>query len=98
MSEVRIYKPSKSAMQSGRRNTDRWVLEFEPSQPKETDFLMGWIGSSDTKGQVCLRFRSKEEAVAFAEKNGMAYRLQEPKTMRVQPKNYAENFGFRRPH
>ena len=97
MSEVRIYKPSKSAMQSGRRNTDRWLLEFEPGQPKETDSLMGWIGSADTRGQVRLGFRSREEAVAFAKKNGMIYRLQEPKFRHVRQKSYAKNFGFRRP-
>ncbi len=97
MSEVRIYKPSKSAMQSGRRNTGRWLLEFEPGQPKETDSLMGWIGSADTRGQVRLDFPSREEAVAFAKKNGMIYRLQEPKSRRVRQKSYANNFGFRRP-
>ncbi len=97
MNEVRIYKPSKSAMQSGRRNTGRWLLEFEPGQPKETDSLMGWIGSADTRGQVRLGFRSREEAVAFAKKNGMIYRLQEPKSRHVRLKSYAKNFGFRRP-
>jgi hypothetical protein len=97
MSEVRIYQPTKSAMQSGRRNTMDWLLEYEPDSPKETDPLMGWTGSADTRGQVRLRFDSKEEAVAFAKKNGMAYRLHEPKARRIKTKTYAENFGFRRP-
>ena len=97
MTEVRIYKPAKTAMQSGLRNAKRWVLEFEPQQAKETDPLMGWIGSADTREQVRLRFENKEEAIAFAKKNGMTYRLHEPKARRIRAKTYAENFGFRRP-
>ena len=96
MTEVRIYKPAKNAMQSGRQNVKRWVLEFEPEHAKETDPLMGWIGSGDTRQQVHLRFDSKEDAVAFAKKNGLAVRIQEPRSRRIRPKNYAENFGFRR--
>ena len=68
MTDVRIFKPSKTAMQSGRNNVKRWVLEFEPGGPKQTDHLMGWIGSGDTTAQVRLKFDSKEEAVAFAKK------------------------------
>ncbi len=96
MTEVRIYKPARSAMQSGRHNVKRWVLEFEPEQAKETDPLMGWIGSGDTRQQVHLRFDSKEEAVDFAKKNGLTARVQEPRSRRIRLKNYAENFGFRR--
>ena len=96
MTEVRIYKPSKTAMQSGYANTRRWVLEFEPGAPKITDPLMGWIGSADTRGQVRLRFGSKEEAIAFANKHGLNYRVQEPRSRRIRPKSYADNFSFRR--
>ncbi len=97
MSEVRIYQPTKTTMQSGRRNTKYWLLEFEPVSAKETDPLMGWIGSADTREQVRLRFENKEEAMAFAKKNDMTYRLHEPKDRRIRAKAYAENFGFRRP-
>jgi hypothetical protein len=97
MTEVCIYKPAKTAMQSGDSNTRRWVLEFEPGAPKVTDPLMGWIGSADTLGQVQLRFGSKEEAIAFANKHGLNYRVQEPRSRRIRPKSYAENFSFRRP-
>ncbi len=97
MTEVRIYKPSKSAMQSGRINTRQWVLEYEPGSRKKTDPLMGWIGSADTRGQIQLHFNSREEAVAFAKKNGLTFSLQDSKPARVKPKNYAENFSFRRP-
>ena len=84
-------------MQSGRRNTQSWVLEYEPGAAKVTDPLMGWTGSTDTKGQVRLAFPNKEDAVAFAKKNGLSYRLQESRHPHIKLKNYAENFGFRRP-
>ncbi len=96
MTEVCIYKPTKTAMQSGHGNTRDWVLEFEPGAPKVTDPLMGWIGSADTRGQVRLRFGSKEEAIAFAIKHGLDYGVQEPRTRRIRPKSYADNFSFRR--
>ena len=97
MAEARIYQPTKTAMQSGRSNVRRWVLEFEPGGPKQTDPLMGWIGSGDTRDQVRLKFDSKEEAVAFAKKNGLTARIQEPKKRRIKPKNYADNFSYHRP-
>ncbi len=96
MTQVRIYEPAKTAMQSGRGNTGAWVLEYEPGSRKETAPLMGWVGSADTRNQVRLRFASKEEAVAFAKKNGMNFRVQEPKPRRIRPKNYSENFAYKR--
>ncbi len=92
MTGVRIYRPSKSAMQSGRANTRHWLLEFAPSEPKRPDDLMGWIGSGDTRRQVRLRFDSREEAVAYAERNGFAYVVEEPQTRHIRPKSYADNF------
>lgn len=92
MTAVRIYQPAKTAMQSGRAKTRRWVLEFEPAAPKVTDPLMGWIGSSDVGGQVRLRFEDREAAIAYAERNGLTYRVQEPHERRVRPRSYADNF------
>ena len=97
MTDVRIFKPSKTAMQSGLGNAKRWILEFEPGSPKQTDPLMGWLGSADTRGQVRLKFDSKEEAVAFAKKNGLTARVREPKNRWIKPKNYADTFSFHRP-
>ena len=93
---VQIYQPSKTAMQSGSGNTHSWVLEFEPGAPKLADPLMGWLGSSDTRTQVRLKFDSREEAVDFAKRKGLDYRIQEPKTRRIRPKSYAENFSYQR--
>ncbi len=92
MTEARIYRPAQTAMQSGHANTRKWVLEFEPAAAKIIDPLMGWTGSADTLEQVHMTFDSKDEAVAFAEKNGLAFRVQEPKARRIRPKNYADNF------
>ena len=55
-------------MQSGMAGTQEWVLDFEPAEPRRADPLMGWIGSADTQTQVRLRFDTREEAVAFAER------------------------------
>ena len=96
MTEVRIYRPSRTAMQSGEASTRRWVLEFEPEGRQEHDPLMGWIGSADVRGQVRLEFHSKEDAVAFATKHGLVWRVQEPATRRTRPKSYAQNFRYQR--
>lgn len=96
MTTVTIYRPSKTAMQSGRGNTQRWILEFEPSAAKFVEPLMGWIGSSDTTNQLRLHFDTKDAAVTYAERNGLHYRIHEPKTRRIRPKSYAENFAFDR--
>lgn len=90
--DVRIYKPSKSATQSGMANSARWVLEYESRSGRSIDRLMGWTSSKDTTQQVRLSFSSCEQAVAFANSNGMAYRVEEPKSRRPKGKAYADNF------
>ncbi len=94
--EVRIFKPSKTAMQSGRGKTGEWVLEFEPGARADPDPLMGWAGSTDTRAQVRLNFETRDEAVAHAERNGWTYTVQNPKERRIQPKAYADNFNYKR--
>jgi hypothetical protein len=93
---ARIYQPPKTAMQSGWAATRQWVLEFEPSSPTRPDPLMGWIGSADPQPQVHLHFQTQEEAVAYAEKNGIAYDLETPQPRRAKPKAYADNFRYGR--
>ena len=97
MTQVRIYRPAKNTMQSGRGNCRQWLVEFDPSDRKSPDPLMGWNGSRDTLSQLRLRFDSKEEAIAFAEREGHSYVVQDEKpTKPLQPKNYADNFAFNR--
>ena len=94
--QVRIYRQAKTAMQSGRANIERWVVEFEPESRREVEPLMGWTSSADTKGQVRLRFDSEAEAVAYARKHGFMYTLEKPRERRVRPKAYADNFRYNR--
>lgn len=93
---ARIYRPSKTAMQSGRARTKNWVLEFEPESPRVADPLMGWTGSADMRAQVELEFDTVEEAVAYAEKHGIAYQVFEPHAAAPRAKAYADNFRFDR--
>ena len=46
MKKAKIYKPNKTAMQSGLK-TNKWILEFEVENPTRNP-LMGWESSSDT--------------------------------------------------
>ena len=96
MQMVRIYKPTKSAMQSGRARTKEWVLEFEPEQSREVEPLMGWTSSGDMRQQVRLQFDSAEEAVAYCERHGIAYLVMEPKAPAHRTISYSDNFAFKR--
>ena len=83
-------------MQSGRANATRWLLEYDPADAQEADPLMGWAGSRDTNRQLMLWFDSKDEAVAYAVRKSLDYRVEEPHDRVIKPKTYAENFAFRR--
>ena len=89
---VRIYQQPKNAMQSGTAKTQEWVLDFEPAARRQADPLMGWIGSTDTQAQVSLKFPSRDEAIAYAERQGLQYDVELPQVRRVRPKAYADNF------
>lgn len=93
---ARIYSPAKTAMQSGKSKTGHWVMEFDQAEAKRVEPLMGYTSSSNTMSQVKLRFNSKEEAVAYARKNGIAARVDEPKIARRRKASYSENFAFSR--
>ena len=93
---ARIYKPAKTAMQSGRSKTDNWILEFFQSSATTRDRLMGWRSGKDTQKQVKLKFKSKDDAIKYAEKNYIKFTLTEPKERKIKPKAYADNFSFNR--
>ncbi|MBM3600340.1 MAG: ETC complex I subunit [Alphaproteobacteria bacterium] len=96
MSKVRIYQPTKTAMQSGRAKTQCWVVEYEPATPKEPEPLMGWTSAGDTLGQVRLEFESRDDAIAYCDKHGLAYSVQAPSQRVIKPKAYADNFKYDR--
>jgi hypothetical protein len=93
---ARIYKPAKTAMQSGFGNTKGWVLDFEPETPRRVEPLMGWTSSSDMRQQLRLRFDSKEEAVAYCERHKLAYEVFDAAPAKRRAMSYADNFSFKR--
>ncbi len=93
---ARIYKESKSATQSGMARAKLWKLEFEDLGPREIEPLMGWTSSGDTRQQVKLWFDTKEEAVAYAEREGIPYRIEEPQRPKPRTMAYSDNFNINR--
>ncbi|TDR90262.1 ETC complex I subunit [Enterovirga rhinocerotis] len=93
---ARIYKPAKGAMQSGLARTKTWLLEFDQASAREIEPLMGWTSSADTTQQLRLRFATKEEAIAYAEREGISYRVEEPQAMSRRLMSYSDNFKFNR--
>jgi hypothetical protein len=93
---ARIFKPAKNAMQSGAAKTREWQLDYEPEQAQIIEPLMGWTSSGDMKQQLTLRFETREDAIAYCEREGIAYQVIEPRAKTVRQAAYADNFAFRR--
>lgn len=94
MTNVKIYKPAKNAMQSGVAKTGEWFLEYEVSSRREPDALMGWQSSEDTLNQVRLKFDTLEAAIARAEKEGWVYSVASEHVKKIKPRNYGDNFRY----
>jgi len=92
---ARIYRPAKNAMQSGMKGTDTWLLEFSPAEQRDLDPLMGWTGSGDMQSQVRLKFKTKDDAVAYAERYNLDYTVREPHNRGVRIKAYADSFAYK---
>jgi hypothetical protein len=93
---ARIYKPARTAMQSGTAKTKEWVLDYEPEQPRDVEPLMGWTSSGDMKQQLRLHFDTEAEAIAYCERNAIAYELFESKPAVRQKLSYSDNFAYTR--
>ena len=91
MRKAKIYKPTKTAMQSGKRNSKRWVLKFETLNT-EINPLMGWESSKDTMSEVKLEFFTKDDAINYAKKNNIHFNLIEPQVEKIVKKKYSDNF------
>src|ERR1700736_5403563 len=89
---ARIYRPSRTATQSGIARAKLWVLEFEPASPRQIEPLMGWTSSGDMTSQVRSNFATKEEAIAYAGKNGLSYQVEDPKPAPRKILSYSDNF------
>jgi hypothetical protein len=96
MAEARIHQPARNTMQSGQGKTRHWVLEFDPAAPRTIDPLMGWTGSADTLQQLRLRFETREQAEAFAKRQGIAYRVEASRQRVRRIQNYADKFAWDR--
>jgi hypothetical protein len=92
MKTARIYQRPKNAMQSGRANTDRWILEFDPGERQVPDPLTGWAGSGDTSNQLRLGFPTLEAAKAYAEREGIAHHVVPAPERKLKLQAYADNF------
>ncbi|MFG1361076.1 ETC complex I subunit [Xanthobacter pseudotagetidis] len=93
---ARIYKPSRNATQSGVAKTKSWVLDYEPEHARLVEPLMGYTSSADMRSQIRLTFATKEEAVAYAEKRGIPFRVFEPHEAERKKISYSDNFAFKR--
>ncbi len=91
MKKAKIYKPSKTAMQSGSKKFDKWIIEFITEDPGRNP-LMGWESSSDTYSELNLEFKSRDLAIEYAKKNNINYELIEPQNRKIVKKSYADNF------
>ncbi len=91
MKKAKIYKPSKTAMQSGTRNTKKWILEFD-TKDAGINPLMGWETSNDTMSEVKLKFSSKDQAISYAKKNNIDYYVLKTQKQKKFNKSYADNF------
>ena len=94
--DARIYKPAKTAMQSGRAKTRDWVLEFLSSAKRASDPVMGWTSIDDTSGQIRLHFESREQAIAYAKREGISFSVEEAREQKRLVKSYSENFSATR--
>ena len=90
--KAKIYKPSKTVMQSGRSKFNKWVLKFNNNRNQKKDSLMGWNGGSNTISQVELKFDTKEDAINYAKRNDIEYVVLESSERKVITKSYADNF------
>ena len=91
MKKAKIYKPNKTAMQSGLGKIDKWILEFETDNPTKNP-LMGWESSSDTYSELRLEFSTKELAVDYAKKKKIIFEIIDSKKRKTVKKSYADNF------
>uniref|UniRef100_A0A2D4JUL5 NADH dehydrogenase [ubiquinone] iron-sulfur protein 4, mitochondrial n=1 Tax=Micrurus paraensis TaxID=1970185 RepID=A0A2D4JUL5_9SAUR len=88
-----IFVPARNAMQAGVNNTKKWKMEFDTRERWENP-LMGWASSADPLSNMQLTFSTKEDAIAFAEKNGWSYDVQEQRIPKPKSKSYGANFSW----
>ena len=91
MNKAKIYKPTKTSMQSGKRNTKNWIMEFDTLNTG-INFLTGWTTSKDTMSEVKLEFESRDQAISYAKNNNIDFYVIEPEERKLIKKSYTDNF------
>ena len=91
MKKAKIYKPSKTATQSGLKKFNKWILEYITNDPTINP-LMGWESSNDTLSEVKMEFTTKDLAIEYAKKNKINFELIEPQNRKIVKKSYSDNF------
>lgn len=89
---AKIFSPAKTSTQSGRAKSNLWMLQYEPQTKRQPESLMGWVSSEDTVGQIRMKFKTKDEAVNYATRQGLEFDVIEPHKRKVIPRNYLQNF------
>ncbi len=93
MTKLIIYQNPKSAMQSGKKNTGKWLVIFAGNENyRFKEPLMGWISAKNTNSQLKYEFASKDLAINFAKKNNYQYEVKELAKPKIKAKSYAANF------
>ena len=93
---AKIYRPAKTAMQSGKAKTNLWVLEYDQERPRVIDSVTGYTGSGDMRQQLRLMFETRELAEAYAKRENIEYRVVEPKEATRKTVSYTDNFKYTR--
>ena len=91
MKKAKIYKPAKTAMQSGPKKNDKWIIEFY-TKDSDIEPLMGWESSTDTLNELKLEFSTKELAIEYANRNKIEFEIIVPKERKIIKKSYSDNF------
>ncbi|XP_055055905.1 NADH dehydrogenase [ubiquinone] iron-sulfur protein 4, mitochondrial [Misgurnus anguillicaudatus] len=91
--KVRIFVSARNAMQSGIKNTQKWKMDFDTRERWENP-MMGWASTADPLSNMVLMFSTKEDAIAFAEKNGWSYDITEKRDKKPRVKSYGANFSW----
>ena len=89
---VKIFKPAKTAMQSGKAKTRHGQLQVMDDSIQAKDPLIGYHGGSSTKNQIKLHFQTRDDAINFAKSKNYDYEVIEPSARKVIKKSYADNF------
>ena len=80
----------------GLRVVDAGLAVDEPEQPLAVEPLMGWTSSGDMKQQLRLQFDTKDEAITYCQRNGIAFEVFESVPSKRQRMAYSDNFAYTR--